>query len=171
MKFTQKGEDLVDCVFLRSPYIHPIRGVPDQCGPNVPKDIAESVNEFYGGEDSTFEINYSAAFWCYKGPDRDASEHLHDPFAWPYFATEKHFKNFPPTYIVTNECDQLKDVAKRLYRQLIGAGVQAYLSEEAGSFHNGEIWDPLFFEIIQQRRLTFLKNVLQNKAKEDAKEG
>jgi len=169
MKLTQNGEQLVDCIYVSCPYLHPILGIPDDCG--IPEDISGSVQEFYPEKESLFDINFRAGFWCYKGPDKDAVEHLHDPFAWPYFATEEHFKNFPPTYIVSNECDVLKDVGLRFFRQLQAAGVQAYHVTEAGTFHAGEIWDQFYAEIVMERRVTFLKMVLKNQKKESQKEG
>merc|ERR1712025_1126129 len=104
----------------------------------------------------------------YKGPDKDEVEFLQDKLAWPYFGSEEDFKNFPPTYVMSNECDQLKDVGLRFYRQLIAAGVKAYHTVEAGTYHASEKRDMLYFNMQSKRRETLLSAVVAQKAKAEA---
>jgi len=102
----------------------------------------------------------------YKGPEKDEVEFLQDKFAWPYFATEADLKNFPVTYVQDNECDQLKDIGLRFYRQLLGAGVQAYHTVEGGTYHAGEKYDLMYNKLISKRRETVLNAVLDQKAEQ-----
>merc|ERR1712198_690779 len=102
-------------------------------------------------------------FLVYKGPERDEVEFIQDKFAWPYFATEADLKNFPVTYVQDNECDQLRDIGLRLYRQLIAAGVKAYHTIEAGTFHASEKRDMMYSNILSKRRETLLSAVVAQK--------
>jgi len=163
LKQEEPEKDYVDCLYISCPYLYPTYGLDEKTFA-TPEDINGSMDEFVEEIKGNSEFISRSFFLSYKGPDKDEVEFLHDKFAWPYFASEEDFKNFPPTYIMSNECDILKDVGLRFYRQLIAAGVQSYHSEEAGTFHGSEGFENFYGQMIKQRRETFLSLVLDQKA-------
>lgn len=66
--------------------------------------------------------------------------HARDPLAWPGFATAQDVAGFPPTVVVVNECDPLRDDGIAFYRLLLGAGVAARCKELIGTVHGTEIY-------------------------------
>ena len=62
-----------------------------------------------------------------------------NPLAWPGFATEADVKAFPPTMIIVNECDPLRDEGIAFYRLLLRAGVKAQCRQVMGSVHGGDL--------------------------------
>jgi len=165
LKQEEPEKDYVDCIFVGCPYLYPFSGPLEEEFP-TPADIKSSIEEFK--EDNLAnKIATRAFFLAYKGPEKDELEHLQDKFAWPYFAQEEDFKNFPPTYILSNEADVLNNVGLRFYRQLIGAGVQAYHSTEAGTFHGSEGMDMFYGKMVNARRKTFLNLALQAKEEQE----
>jgi len=162
LKQEEPEKDYVDCAYVACPYLYPFMGLSEEVFP-TPKDIKSSIDEFAEGTPS-YEVVPRAFYLAYKGPDKDEVEFLQDKFAWPYFAAEEDFKDFPPFYVMSNECDVLKEVGLRFYRQLIGAGVQAYHTIEAGTFHGSEANDMFYASMISKRRETFLTLVLNAKA-------
>jgi len=165
IKQEEPEKDYVDCLYIECPYLYPTNGFGEDTFA-TPEDIKGSIEEF--SEDDALSFNESkligrALFLSYKGPDRDETKFLQDKFAWPYFATEDDFKNFPMTYVQSNECDVLKDIGLRLYRQLIGAGVKAFHAIESGTFHASEKQDLLYNRLVAKRRETFLKCILEQR--------
>jgi acetyl esterase/lipase len=63
-----------------------------------------------------------------------------DPLAWPRFATEDHVRGLPPTVILVNECDPLRDEGIAFYRLLLRAGVPARCRQSMGTMHGTEIF-------------------------------
>merc|ERR1719300_2240372 len=140
--------------------------LPEETFP-TPEDIKPSMDEFADENPTHGSACFIQSFFkSYKGPDRDEVEFLQDKFAWPYFATEADLKNFPVTYVQSNECDQLKDIGLRFYRQLISAGVKAFHTVEAGTFHASEKNDLFYFKMIHKRRETLLSEVMTQKAEQ-----
>jgi len=161
MKQEEPEKDYVDCLYVECPYLYPTNGFGEDTFA-TPEDIKGSLEEF--NDDANAELVGRALFLCYKGPDRDEREFLQDKFAWPYFATEDDLKNFPTTYVQSNECDVLKDIGLRFYRQLVGAGVKAFHTIEAGTFHASEKQDLMYSKLVTKRRETFLKCILELRA-------
>jgi acetyl esterase len=62
-----------------------------------------------------------------------------NPFAWPLFATEADVAGLPPTFIVVNECDPLRDEGLEFFRLLLRAGVSAQCRQVMGTSHAGDI--------------------------------
>jgi len=166
MKQEEPEKDYVDCMYVECPYLYPTGGLAGKLA--TPEDIKGSVEEFKG-EVKMADIIERSMFLAYKGPDRDEIEFLQDKLAWPYFATEEDFKGFPPTFVQSNECDMLKDIGLRFYRQLNAAGITAYHTTEAGTFHSGEKQSNVYWKMILRRRETFLKGVLEERAEAEAK--
>jgi len=168
MKQEEPDKDYVDCLYVECPYLYPTNSLLEEKFA-TPEDIKPSIDEFADQNPThAFTCWLRSFFLCYKGPERDEVEFLQDKFAWPYFATEADLKNFPVTYVQSNECDQLKDIGLRFYRQLIGAGVQAYHTIEAGTYHAGEKRDLFYWNLISKRRETLLSAVIDQKAKAKA---
>jgi len=168
MKEQEPEKDYVDCLYIECPFLYPVNCLPEETFP-TPEDIKPSVVEFADENPTHASACFIQSFFkSYKGPDRDAHEFLQDKFAWPYFATESDLKNFPVTYVQSNECDQLKDIGLRFYRQLISAGVKAYHTVEAGTYHASEKRDPLYFNMQSKRRETLLSAVVAQKVKAEA---
>merc|ERR1719481_1681680 len=168
MKEQEPEKDYVDCLYIECPFLYPMNCLPEETFP-TPEDIKPSMDEFADENPTHGSACFIQSFFkSYKGPDRDAHEFLQDKFAWPYFATEADLKNFPVTYVQSNECDQLKDVGLRFYRQLIAAGVKAYHTVEAGTYHASEKRDMLYFNMQSKRRETLLSAVVAQKAKAEA---
>jgi len=167
MKQEEPEKDYVDCMYVECAYLFPIHAISEEIFA-TPEDIRGSVFEF--AEEGPLTKFGRSMFKAYKGPEKDELEFLQDKFAWPYFATEEDFKNFPVTYVQSNECDQLKDIGLRLYRQLIGAGVEAFHSVEAGTFHAGEKFSMLYASMISKRRETLLTCLLDEKARKQQAE-
>jgi len=164
MKQQEPDKDYVDLLYVECPSIYPIN-LPEIFA--TPEDIKGAIHEFAEENPThTMACLHRGFFLCYKGPDRDEVEFFQDKFAWPYFATEADFKNFPMTYVQSNECDQLKDIGLRFYRQLVNAGVKAYHTVEAGTFHASDKQDMLYFKLISKRRETLLKAVMDQKAEQ-----
>ena len=63
-----------------------------------------------------------------------------DPVAWPSFATEDDVRGLPPTVILVNECDPLRDEGLEFYRLLLRAGVPARCRQSMGTMHGTEIF-------------------------------
>jgi acetyl esterase len=63
-----------------------------------------------------------------------------DPLAWPSFATEDDVRGLPPTVILVNECDPLRDEGLEFYRLLLRAGVSARCRQSMGTMHGTEIF-------------------------------
>jgi len=168
MKQEEPDKDYVDCLYVECPFLYPTNGLPEETFA-TPEDIKGSIEEF-ALEKQTHAMTcfLRSLFLVYKGPERDEVEFLHDKFAWPYFATEADLKNFPVTYVQDNECDQLKDIGLRFYRQLQAAGVKAYHATEAGTFHASEQYDMQYSRIIRKRRETLLDVVMTQKAQQAA---
>lgn len=170
MKLTQDEPDksYVDLLYAECPFLYPIQFTSEDKFA-TPEDIKGSIDEFALKNPShALACIQRGTFLCYKGPNRDDIDHLQDKFAWPYFATEEDFKNFPVTYVQDNECDMLKDVGLRFYRQLIGAGVKAYHSVEGGTMHAGEKFDMLYNKLILKRRATVLSAVIEDREQQAA---
>jgi len=161
MKQEEPEKDYVDCLYIECPYLYPVNGFGEDTFA-TPEDIKGSVEEF-SEDDATPTLLSRACFLSYKGPDRDETKFIQDKFAWPYFATEEDFKKFPITYVQSNECDVLKDIGLRFYRQLIGAGVKAFHAIESGTFHASEKQDLMYNRLVVKRRETFLKCVLEQR--------
>lgn len=166
MKQEEPDKDYVDVLYAECPFIYPIGSKTLETFA-TPEDISGSIDEF-AEENPTHSMAcmHRGIFVTYKGPERDEVEFLQDKFAWPYFATEADLKNFPVTYVQDNECDQLKDIGLRFYRQLLAAGVQAYHTVEGGTFHAGEKYDLMYSQLISKRRETLLNAVLEQKAEQ-----
>jgi acetyl esterase/lipase len=62
-----------------------------------------------------------------------------NPLAWPLFATESDVAGLPPTYIVVNECDPLRDEGVEFYRLLLRAGVAAQCRMVMGTSHGADL--------------------------------
>jgi len=165
LKQEEPEKDYVDCMYVECPYLFPTGALAEKFA--TPEDIKGSVEEFKG-EGAIGDIVERSMFLAYKGPDRDEIEFLQDKLAWPYFATEEDFKGFPPTFVQSNECDMLKNVGLRFYRQLNAAGITAYHTTEAGTFHSGEKNSIVYNKMISRRRETFLKGVLEERAQAEA---
>lgn len=63
-----------------------------------------------------------------------------NPLAWPGFATEKDVQGFPPTVVLVNECDPLRDEGVGFYRLLLRAGVRARCRQSMGTIHGTEVF-------------------------------
>lgn len=63
-----------------------------------------------------------------------------DPVAWPSFATVDDVRGLPPTVILVNECDPLRDEGIEFYRLLLQAGVPARCRQSMGTMHGTEIF-------------------------------
>jgi acetyl esterase/lipase len=63
-----------------------------------------------------------------------------NPLAWPSFASDNDVKGFPPTVILVNECDPLRDEGIAFYRLLLKNGVQARCRQSMGTVHGTEIF-------------------------------
>ena len=63
-----------------------------------------------------------------------------DPVAWPSFATVDDVRGLPPTVILVNECDPLRDEGIEFYRLLLEAGVPARCKMSMGTMHGTEIF-------------------------------
>ena len=63
-----------------------------------------------------------------------------DPLAWPAFATDGDVSGFPPTVILVNECDPLRDEGVGFYRLLLKNGVSARCRQSMGTTHGAEIF-------------------------------
>ena len=63
-----------------------------------------------------------------------------NPLAWPGFCTVDDVKGLPPTYIIVNECDPLRDEGINFYRLLREANVDAQCRQVMGSIHGTEIF-------------------------------
>jgi acetyl esterase len=63
-----------------------------------------------------------------------------DPVAWPSFASEDDVRGLPPTVILVNECDPLRDEGIAFYRLLLRAGVPARCRQSMGTMHGTEIF-------------------------------
>jgi len=168
LKQEEPEKDYVDCLYVECPYFYPTDAISTEKFA-TPEDIKGSVEEFAPEGYHMSKISPRCMFLAYKGPDRDEIEFLQDKFAWPYFAAEEDFKGFPPTFVQSNECDQLRDVGLRFYRQLNAAGVTAYHTTEGGTFHAGEKQSNMYNRMIMRCREAFLKGVLEEKAEAEAK--
>jgi len=157
LKKEEPQKDYVDCVYIGCPFLYPINAIE---GVETPKDIKADLEEFAQEHLPTLPRGF---FLSYKGPDKDDVEFLQDKYAWPYFALCEDLQGFPPTYVMSNECDQLRGIGLRFYRQLIEAGVKAFHTVEAGTFHGSEQNDLLYGSMIRQRRVTFLNCTLAHK--------
>jgi len=167
MKQEEPDKDYVDLLYAECPYLYPVGSITAEKTFATPKDISGAIDEFTEeNETHGTACLQRGLFLTYKGPEKDEVEFLQDKFAWPYFATEADLKNFPVTYVQDNECDQLKDIGLRFYRQLLGAGVQAYHTVEGGTFHAGEKYDMMYNKLISKRRATVLNAVLDQKAEQ-----
>merc|ERR1719204_3099332 len=167
MKQEEPDKDYVDLLYAECPYLYPVGSITSEKTFATPKDISGAIDEFTEeNETHGTACLQRGLFLTYKGPERDEVEFLQDKFAWPYFATEADLKNFPVTYVQDNECDQLKDIGLRFYRQLLGAGVKAYHATEAGTFHASEQYDMQYSRIIRKRRETLLDAVMTQKAQQ-----
>jgi len=168
MKQEEPDKDYVDCLYVECPYLYPNAAFPEETFA-TPEDIKGSIEEFAAEKPRHAMTCFTRSlFLVYKGPERDEVEFLQDKFAWPYFATEADLKNFPVTYVQDNECDQLKDIGLRFYRQLVSAGVKAYHTTEAGTYHASEKFDNQYNRLIQKRREMFLDAVMAQKAEQAA---
>lgn len=167
MKQEEPDKDYIDCLYAECPFIYPIEAFPEETFA-TPEDIKHGALAEFANENPTHRdaCISRATFLAYKGPERDEVEFIQDKFAWPYFATEADLKNFPVTYVQDNECDQLRDIGLRFYRQLISAGVKAFHTVEAGTFHASEKNDLFYFKMIHKRRETLLNEVMTQKAEQ-----
>lgn len=62
-----------------------------------------------------------------------------DPLAWPAFASDEDVRGLPPTVILVNECDPLRDEGINFYRHLMRNGVAARCRQSMGTTHGAEI--------------------------------
>jgi len=62
-----------------------------------------------------------------------------DPLAWPAFASDDDVRGLPPTVILVNECDPLRDEGINFYRHLARNGVTARCRQSMGTTHGAEI--------------------------------
>lgn len=63
-----------------------------------------------------------------------------NPLAWPGHASDEDLQGFPPTVILVNECDPLRDEGLRFYRQLLRNGVKARCRQSMGTIHGTEVF-------------------------------
>jgi acetyl esterase/lipase len=61
-----------------------------------------------------------------------------DPLAWPAFASDEDVRGLPPTVILVNECDPLRDEGIRFYRHLGRNGVAARCRQSMGTTQGAE---------------------------------
>jgi len=73
-----------------------------------------------------------------------------NPLAWPLFATEADVAGLPPTFIVVNECDPLRDEGIEFYRLLLRAGVPAQCRQVMGTSHAGDIMVAVVPEVARE---------------------
>ncbi len=73
-----------------------------------------------------------------------------DPLAWPLFATEADVAGLPPTFIVVNECDPLRDEGIEFFRLLLRAGVPAQCRQVMGTSHAGDIMVAVVPEVARE---------------------
>jgi len=159
--------DLIDALYLSCPYLHPGYGCPEE----FPEDVKQSEDEFgldaaYAGDPESKRIwsFLVRGFFQLYTPDEDWK----NKFAWPYFCEVEDFKGLPPTWIVSNECDSIKDLGKQCWKKLCMAGVKAFHKEISGTFHYSQCYDELhhIFELASMR--TALEQVLVQKARAKA---
>jgi acetyl esterase/lipase len=62
-----------------------------------------------------------------------------DPLAWPGFAGDDDVKGLPPTVILVNECDPLRDEGINFYRLLMKNDVPTRCRQSMGTTHGAEI--------------------------------
>ena len=70
-----------------------------------------------------------------------------NPLAWPGLATEEDVAAFPPTMVIVNECDPLRDEGIAFYRLLLRAGVKAQCRQVMGTAHGGDLMVSLHADI------------------------
>ncbi len=63
-----------------------------------------------------------------------------DPLAWPGFASDADVRGLPPTVILVDECDPLRDEGIAFYRLLLRNGVPARCRQSMGTIHGAEIF-------------------------------
>lgn len=61
-----------------------------------------------------------------------------DPLAWPAFASDEDVRGLPPTVILVNECDPLRDEGGHFYRHLARNGLAARCRQSMGTTHGAE---------------------------------
>jgi acetyl esterase len=66
-------------------------------------------------------------------------EHIEDPIAWPYYATEEDLRGLPPFVISVNELDPLRDEGIAFARKLARAGVAVSARVNLGIVHGAEV--------------------------------
>jgi len=152
-------ENLIDVLYLSCPYIHPGNGCASEA---IPEDIKRSEDEFgHSGNPDHWSHFFSRALFNLYTP---GEEDWKNKFAYPYCCEVEDLKGLPATWVVSNECDTLKDQGKQLWKKLVLAEVSAYHSELSGTFHYSQGHDQLFNAFFQGTMRSALKAVLAAKA-------
>ena len=84
-----------------------------------------------------FLNSHANAFMGYFYTPTD--EHMTDPLAWPYHATEEDMKGLPPHVLAMDELDPLRDEGISYARRLVAAGVDAKGSVNLGVVHGSSL--------------------------------
>jgi len=135
LKLKELGEgDLIDVLYLSCPFLHPGKG----CSEAIPEDIKRSEDEF--GQQTAHWGHCARAMFNLYTPGEDGK----NKFAWPYYCEVEDLKGLPATWVVSNECDTLRDQGKQLWKKLVLAGVTAYHTELSGTYHYSQINDQLY---------------------------
>jgi len=124
LKLKKDNNHIVDGVYACCPYISG-RTEP---GTNPPL-ISLVENPFF--VDPKF-MSVVIKLYNLNNPDEK------DPLAWPMHATVEELKGFPPTKIVLDELDPLRDEGLEMYRKLNKAGCKVQCVMMMGMVHAGE---------------------------------
>jgi acetyl esterase len=90
-----------------------------------------SYNEFADGHFLTRDA--MKWFWDNYLPDTNARR---DPYAAPLHASPEQLAGFPPTFVMTCECDVLREEGEAFARKLIEAGVNVTATRYLGTIHS-----------------------------------
>lgn len=80
------------------------------------------------------------------------------PFAWPYWAMDDHLATLPPTVILLNELDPLRDEGAEFNLRLRRAGVPGYCFSLQGTTHAAEL---LLGDVLQDVQRFVLADIVR----------
>lgn len=108
--------NIVDGVYCLSPYLSGAYGETMEWKLEHLPSLVECDGYFLNVD----TIDYMAAAYDPYGKSRQS----HNPLAWPYWVSEDELNGFPPTVVVMNELDPLRDEGAAFLRKCQRAGVK-----------------------------------------------
>jgi len=140
-----KGKKVISGLHLHCPYTKDLHGDLEESTVRYPSLLINKTETFMKSGNSFHEL-YTP----------DPKDHK-NPLAWPSYGKKEDFKGLPPTLIVVNEIDEIRDVGIELFRNLKDAEVQVGCTMSVGIVHAGDGNDKIMADVFNASMYRFAR--------------